>query len=80
MTNVKYHIGVDGVNNCSKGAVVLIKSNPDGTIQFVKTLKFWQRCKWLNKIRYKFFIWKISRRYQSIEIIKETNVYTTCKN
>ena len=70
---VKYIAGIDPVN--SKGnsmGMVITKHNPDGTIDIVD-VKQWKNTKWFQRLRFRYWLWRIKWKYRKVVIMKETN-------
>ena len=75
----KYVIGIDTATSKSNGALVVAKHSSDG-IEIIKVMKWYQKWQWLNRLRYKFLIWRLCFRYfRKVEVYMESNSPTPNK-
>lgn len=78
--NFKYIAGIDPVGNPkhTKGSLVIMKAQPNGSYEFYKVLHWSDKWSWMRKLKYR---WQIFRLYWlyfrgKAKIIKESNNYT----
>lgn len=58
------------------GSMVMTKQTPQG-MEVIKVLRWYDKFKWFQRLRVKFYIWQITNRfaryYKKVEVFKETN-------
>ncbi len=70
----KYYIGVDPVTSKSKGSIVVFNHTTQ-TVEYVKTMKWYKRFPWVNRLIYKYWVWKLYfKYYRRVRLVKETNL------
>lgn len=70
---INYYVGVDPalpLRN-SNAALVVFKVHENGCHEFVKGFRWYQKFNWINKLRFKFFVFTLSRYYSHTVILKE---------
>lgn len=66
----QYFIGIDPVTiRQSKGALVTMKRTSQG-IEVIKIIKLSNH--WFQKLKVKFYLWKMKRFYRNVRVTKET--------